>query len=69
MYVCLCNNLKCRDFKAASDAGAQTVQDAFKAYGVRPRCGSCLETAEKFVIGAKATSCCSDESDLPIAAE
>lgn len=69
MYVCLCNNLKCRDFKAASDAGAQSVIDVFKAYGVRPKCGGCLEEAERFVDGNKVQCCSGGEIETAIAAE
>ncbi len=46
MYVCLCNALKCAQFKAAARDGAADVRTVFKACGVRPRCGQCFEEAD-----------------------
>ena len=55
MYLCICNALKDRDFKAAANkAGARDVVGAFKACGARPKCGRCLEDAAAAVLGLKA---------------
>lgn len=47
MYVCLCNGLKCRQFKDAAKSGARDVPSAFKACGAKPRCGRCFEEAAR----------------------
>ena len=47
MYVCLCNALKCTQFKAAAKNGAGDVPSAFKACGAKPRCGRCFEEAAR----------------------
>jgi bacterioferritin-associated ferredoxin len=49
MYVCLCNALKCRDVKAAAEAGARDVAGVFKACGAKPKCGRCFEEAARFL--------------------
>lgn len=45
MIVCLCNALRCTQFKDAARSGASDVASAFKACGAKPRCGRCLEEA------------------------
>ncbi|MEO1039887.1 MAG: hypothetical protein AAFX09_10095 [Pseudomonadota bacterium] len=52
MYVCICNALRSRDFKSAAQSGARDAVSAFKACNARPRCGRCLEEAERTVAGA-----------------
>jgi len=47
MYVCLCNALKCAQFKDAAKNGAGDVPSAFKACGAKPRCGRCFEEAAR----------------------
>lgn len=42
MYVCLCNDLKCRDVRAARDRGARTPAQVFRAHETRPQCGKCI---------------------------
>jgi len=49
MYVCICNALKCSQFREAAQSGAQDVTSAFKACGARPRCGRCLEDAASLI--------------------
>lgn len=47
MYVCICNALKCSQFKDAARSGANDVPSAFKTCGARPRCGQCFAEAAK----------------------
>jgi bacterioferritin-associated ferredoxin len=49
MYVCICNALKCSQFREAAQGGAQDVSSAFKACGARPRCGRCFEEAASLI--------------------
>jgi len=49
MYVCICNALKCSQFREAAMSGAQDVTSAFKACGAKPRCGRCLEDAASLI--------------------
>ncbi|MFN3835372.1 MAG: bacterioferritin-associated ferredoxin [Glycocaulis sp.] len=49
MYVCICNALKCSQFREAAISGAQDVTSAFKACGAKPRCGRCLEEAASVI--------------------
>lgn len=53
MYVCLCNALKCAQFKAAAKDGADDVASAFKACGAKPRCGRCLDEAARVISGVR----------------
>ena len=49
MYVCICNALKCSQFREAARGGAQDVTSAFKACGAKPRCGRCFEEAASLI--------------------
>lgn len=49
MYVCICNALKCSQFREAAMSGAQDVTSAFKACGAKPRCGRCFEEAASLI--------------------
>lgn len=53
MYVCLCNALKCTQFKAAAKAGAGDVPSAFKACGAKPQCGRCFEEAARVMTSVR----------------
>ena len=53
MYVCICNALKCRQFKDAAQSGARDVPSAFKACGAKPKCGRCFEEAARMLTGAE----------------
>lgn len=55
MYVCLCNALKCTQFKAAAKDGAGDVPSAFKACGAKPQCGRCFEEAERVMSTVRTT--------------
>ena len=41
MYVCLCNAITDRDFRAQCDATA-TVSTMFRTLGAAPQCGKCV---------------------------
>ena len=43
MYVCICNNLRCRDVQAARDCGARTPSQVFRAYEAEVQCGKCVD--------------------------
>ncbi len=43
MYVCLCNDLKCHDVRTARDSGARTPSQVFRAHGLQPQCGKCID--------------------------
>ena len=49
MYACICNALKCSQFRDAARSGAQDVTSAFKACGAKPRCGRCFEEAASLI--------------------
>jgi bacterioferritin-associated ferredoxin len=42
MYVCLCNGITDRDFRAHADGGDRTVSMVYQALGKTPRCGKCV---------------------------
>ncbi len=65
MYVCICNALRCRDFKSAAQSGATDVPSAFKACGAKPRCGSCFEDAARYVTDAVAEAVAGDPKTAP----
>jgi bacterioferritin-associated ferredoxin len=42
MYVCLCNGITDRDFRAQTEADDRTVSMVYRALGVKPQCGKCV---------------------------
>ena len=42
MYVCLCNRITDRDFRAQTECGGCTVSAVYRALGKKPQCGKCV---------------------------
>jgi bacterioferritin-associated ferredoxin len=42
MYVCLCNAITDRDFRAHCDGEATSVAMVYRALGAMPQCGKCV---------------------------
>jgi bacterioferritin-associated ferredoxin len=42
MYVCLCNAITDRDFRAQAAAENSTVSTVYRSLGAKPRCGKCV---------------------------
>jgi bacterioferritin-associated ferredoxin len=42
MYVCLCNAITDRDFRAHCEGEACTVAMVYRALGAMPQCGKCV---------------------------
>jgi bacterioferritin-associated ferredoxin len=42
MYVCLCNAITDRDFRAQCEGEASTVAMVYRALGAMPQCGKCV---------------------------
>jgi bacterioferritin-associated ferredoxin len=53
MYVCLCNGFTDRELRSAAEPGC-SVADAYRALGVRPKCGKCAPTVKDIVRGSDA---------------
>jgi bacterioferritin-associated ferredoxin len=42
MYVCLCNGITDRDFRAHAADESCTISDVYRSLGTKPRCGKCV---------------------------
>ena len=42
MYVCLCNGITDRDFRAAVEGEDRTVSTVYRSLGAHPKCGKCV---------------------------
>jgi bacterioferritin-associated ferredoxin len=42
MYVCLCNAITDRDFRAQAQCEGCTVSAVYRALGATPQCGKCV---------------------------
>jgi bacterioferritin-associated ferredoxin len=42
MYVCLCNAITDRDFRAQVAVEYSTVSTVYRSLGTEPRCGKCV---------------------------
>ena len=42
MYVCLCNGITDRDFRAHAADENCTVSTVYRSLGTKPRCGKCV---------------------------
>jgi bacterioferritin-associated ferredoxin len=42
MYVCLCNGITDRDFRAQAADENCTVSMVYRSLGTKPRCGKCV---------------------------
>ena len=41
MYVCLCNGITDRDFRAHVEGEDRTVSMVYRSLGAKPQCGKC----------------------------
>jgi bacterioferritin-associated ferredoxin len=56
MYVCLCNAITDRDFRAQCDGGDASVAMVYRALGAMPQCGKCVPLVRQMLRqGAKAS--------------
>jgi bacterioferritin-associated ferredoxin len=42
MYVCLCNGISDRDFRAHAEGENRTVSMVYRDLGTKPQCGKCV---------------------------
>ena len=49
MYVCLCNGHRDSDIRQAAASGLTSARAIYRHLGKPPRCGRCLEFADKLV--------------------
>ena len=42
MYVCLCNAITDRDFRAHAEREGSTVSAVYRSLGKKPQCGKCV---------------------------
>jgi bacterioferritin-associated ferredoxin len=49
MYVCLCNAITDRDFRAHVTNKNCTVLTVYQSLGTKPRCGKCLRFAKQLL--------------------
>ena len=46
MYICICNAIREKDFRAAAHAHPEgSAEDIYVAFGRLPQCGQCLDEA------------------------
>lgn len=56
MVVCVCNAIRERDVRAAARAGAISASDAYRALGLRPKCGQCVNFAREIIDSERAAA-------------
>lgn len=49
MYVCICNGHRDTEIRQVAAAGFTSARDIYAHLGKPPRCGRCLELADKLV--------------------
>jgi bacterioferritin-associated ferredoxin len=49
MYVCLCNAVTDRDFRAHCDGKTSSVAMVYRALGVMPQCGKCVPVVRRML--------------------
>ncbi len=49
MYICICNGHRSGDIRRAAESGLKCARSIYEHLGKPPRCGRCLETAERFI--------------------
>lgn len=49
MYVCICNGHRDKDLRDAASSGVRCAMQAYGALGGAPRCGQCLELAQRII--------------------
>ena len=60
MFVCICHRYREQDIRRAAHSGLRSAHDIYRRLGAEPRCGRCLEFAEKLIedvrVGSQAGS-------------
>ena len=49
MYVCLCNMITDREFRAHAAQDDCTVSEVYRSLGTQPRCGKCVPYVKQLV--------------------
>ncbi len=49
MYVCLCNGITDRDFRAHVEGEDRTVSMVYRALGKKPQCGRCVPFVQRLL--------------------
>lgn len=49
MYVCLCHSFNERQVEQAFRQGAQSASAIYRHFGVRPRCGRCVDCLKRMI--------------------
>jgi bacterioferritin-associated ferredoxin len=49
MYVCICNGYRDCEIKALAQQGVRSAHAAYHTLGAGPRCGRCLNTAQRVI--------------------
>lgn len=49
MYVCLCNRITDRDFRAHAGGEGRTVSTVYRALGTKPQCGKCVPFVQQLL--------------------
>ena len=65
MYVCVCNGLRENEVRRAAGEGARTVDEAYRALGAEPNCGTCQNFAAAIIEEVHARR--SDPDRVPVA--
>jgi bacterioferritin-associated ferredoxin len=49
MYVCLCNGITDRDFRAHVEHDGRTVSMVYRSLGKKPQCGKCVPFVQQLM--------------------
>ena len=49
MYVCLCNGITDRDFRAHAEGEDRTVSMVYRSLGAKPQCGKCVHFVRRLL--------------------
>jgi bacterioferritin-associated ferredoxin len=49
MYVCICNGYRDSELRALASQGVRCAQAAYQTLGNGPRCGRCLNFAQRLI--------------------
>jgi bacterioferritin-associated ferredoxin len=49
MFICICNGHRDSEIRAAAEAGMRCAREIYRHLGKPPRCGRCLDLADKLV--------------------
>ena len=49
MYICLCNAVTDRDFRAHAAGENDTVSAVYRSLGVKPKCGKCVPFVQQML--------------------